>query len=50
MLLGVLIFFGKILRKKAYLLCVHIEGRIERVGKERVRIEAYKYKYEYKYE
>ena len=27
-LLSVLIFLGKFLRKKAYILCVHIEGRI----------------------
>ena len=26
--LGVLIFLGKILRKKVYILCVHIEGRV----------------------
>ena len=54
-LLGVLIFLGKFFEKKAYILCVHIEGRIEGVGKEGVKvkgvkIEAYKYKYEYKYE
>ena len=26
--LGVLIFWEKFLRKKAYILCVHIEGRV----------------------
>ena len=26
--LGVLIFLGKIFEKKAYILCVHIEGRV----------------------
>ena len=44
--LSVLIFLGKILRKKAYVLCVYIEGRVVRDKKRRVRIEAYKYKYE----
>ena len=44
-------FFRKNFEKKAYILCVHIEGRVEGVGKEGVKvkgvkIEAYKYKYE----
>ena len=31
--LGVLIFLGKIFEEKAYILCVHIEGRVVRSRK-----------------
>ena len=49
--LGVLIFWEKFLRKKVYILYVHIEGRVVRgrkrgVIREGVEVKEYEYKYE----